>query len=435
MKPIRVFSLIVGLCAMTMLAIGCAKGNNPVAVDNASPAFGWQASLVPTGSKDTIGVDTGVVNQNYIFRILVLSGRADSVFGCSWNFGDGSALQNWTGLQNGQHRFTAPGKYYVELSVRMLNGDIKPCGKYLVVVSPGQIVTTPTKDSVFLQVSKTPVGVGTDVWSVTFGSLVSALVPKTGTANPFTEGYDDWSAPILMGLQPKSANNRLFLVTKQLAAGAIYDVGLGKLWKGTDTASTWLTKSEQAGNRLYNVRKNIMSFYLGYNGTAYPIDSIPADSGRGNVVVPPVVVDTTHPYVYGDAKDTHWRVGFTDIIHSLNGGKDSVIVFCSLHGLEACSTSVAVMTTKIPTLPSINLTVPAGKLYGYAVIALADIPNDIGLVWNYYRGACSQTDNSSSSYWSYTENSVITNFQATIVNYGAALSKRAAGPSHLLQLK
>ncbi|MDD5527468.1 MAG: hypothetical protein PHO56_00640 [Patescibacteria group bacterium] len=432
----KVLCLCVGFGVVAaMLFAGCAK-SNPVSSSYESADFGLSAakvsSVVPNGATDTVGSDTGLVNDNWIFSPIDKNGKKDSVQSCSYDYGDESASDSHLGLATGTHRFTSVGKYTVTLYVYMKSGVIQKCGIYIITVSSRIVQPTTTKDSVFMFLSSTPVGAGTNVFSITFGTLVLAVTPASGVSNPFQEGYEGWSVIALLNNEPKSANGRLFQVTQSLEGGKFYDVGLGKTWNGTDNSSVWLSPVEQAGNRYYNpaANKHIMSFYVGYNGYPYPLDSIPADSGRGTIVTPPVTIDTTHPGTYGDV-GANWRVRFQEVIHSnVAGGLDSVIIFCSLHGLEACSTSTVLMQTNITGKSQINMTRLAGKLYAYAIVAIAEISNADGLIWNYTWGTCAQSDNSGSNYWSYAVNGVVTAFQGKWAqNYSVSLPKKAAGAS------
>jgi hypothetical protein len=298
----------------------------------------------------------------------------------------------------------------------MKSGEILSFGIGVAIVKEKGEAKETSKDSLFKFISSERIE--GDVWKWTWGSLLSAF--KSG--DNFQIGYDDWDKEILLKNQLKSSNKRLALVTVELEAGKTYDVGLGDDWNGTLDNSVWLTPSRQAGNKFYNSDKKIMSFFAGFNGAVYPIDSIPSDSGRGDTSSTEEEVDTL-PGVYGDVGES-WRLRFTDRIHSPSGGKDSVVLFCNLKEL-GCEASSAEFKSNAINHESINLTIPSGKTYGYCVIAAADIPEDDGLIGNYSRGDCQFTgeDNESSIFWGYEVNGEIVAFQMIWVPYSVSLPK------------
>ncbi len=412
MSSKRVLFLLSAFAVMVMWGCSSMPAPTQVKSQDGNSGFVMSAALTP-GAALTPASATDTFPVGAMVNYGIIDQRPDSVkiknpvVSTTWYYYGITTMNTDSskfgpGLTEGMHRYLIAETINVTAFVALQSGQSVPVYHEIVFIM-GVGVITLSQDSLLVVNQGTPVAGQTNTYSVPL-MVEMANVSNIASPSPFMCGPTNylwqWANTTLLAGASKTANGKFAIVTSNLVGGQIYVVDLGKKFILADKGgSTWMLPSEMMYNRYYvdtlhqkdgSIATHLLAFYLGYNGTSYRVDSIPADSG-----VAPVIVDTTIVGVYGDPYP-NWRNRFTDI------GTDSAIEYCNFNGL-ADTTSVMNLNSNISGKATVALTQVAGKKIGWTKVAKSDIPA-IGYLWTYGRGAVVDTAFMSvSTYWSSTQ--------------------------------
>ena len=422
MRALKCLLVIGSVVVVLGNLVGCSKNSSPLSVADpvtitSSDGLLKIAAVVPANG-DTLYNRVVVIGVQVIFGLKGPAVKMDSVLSTTWYFGDNAdSRQSVTGAGSGEHKYTIAdtGVCVVKALVTMKDKMAREVIDTFVIVTPTWNPSL-TNRSVFVYLGSTKIIDG--VYQVNMGQDVN----KASGISPFFVGMNDWESPAyISGATPKNSAGTYYVVSKNLAAGSVYTWNGGTCWQGKTSSSTqWYGTTTLMYDKYFRSTLNgaplsICAGFLGYNGYLYPIDSIPADSGRTSIAP---VVDSTIPGVYGDA-GVNGKFRFTDIKHV--GGLDSIVIYANTRSLSGSVGSAIVLVTN-RAIPNVGMVVLANTNWATATIAVANMPGE-GL--KFYVSRDSYTLSADGSKYAYVGIAPFTCWVKWII-YESGLSKRSA---------
>lgn len=362
-------NLLITVASLLVFMIGCTENNPSAITDDTDPVVETRFAIVKTNTLNytveyAANKDTFYVEQTIFVRLmdkLSLAPFADSV---QWHVGN-IPISSGPDLATGELKFLVPGQKEVEAFIYLNNGTIdKAFDTCFLIVHDTTIIPTPA-DSIFMLVSASNKGDGT--WDYVIGAYKPLADQGSAQDGPGYQGnvtVGGWGT--VYTLVNTNPSNRLYLFLVNIKDKTRGEVQLNHSHLG-NTVTAPYTQEESKDNKYYVAPPKDIFCFFAYKGVLH--DTIPSDTTE----------DFQFPYQYGDEDTADWVCGFIE-----NTGKDTITVVMNMkHTTMTTGDSYLLNMTNDPNNPVENLMTEVDTLDNvlYLKMAVADMHQDLGLVW------------------------------------------------------